>query len=116
MSASYGSGQWTYSRTPDAKDERYSSQVGLTTGGKAALTLNRQDRVNCEIANKSRPGSLMWGKVGPIDGALLGSSQWTVSGPSLPSGATMADCVSNGAYTGPDKDPAKDRPRLADLE
>ena len=115
-SAGYESGQWTCSETPGTKGETYSSRVGPTTGGKATLTLNRQDRVSCEITNKSKPGSLVWGKVSSVDKAPLGGSEWTVSGPSFPGGAAVADCVSDGACAGLDKDPAKGKLKLVDLK
>ena len=114
--AGYESGQWTCSETPGTKAERYSSRVGPTTGGKATLTLNRQDRVSCEITNKSKPGSLVWGKVSSVDKAPLGGSRWTVTGPSYPGGADVADCVSDGVCTGLDKDPAKGKFKLVDLK
>ncbi|RAX22747.1 LPXTG cell wall anchor domain-containing protein [Actinomyces sp. Z3] len=103
----YQAGQWECTETPGTDSETYSSTVSESTDGEATLTVRNQDRVTCTIANTTKPGTLTWNKV-EVDGSTaIGGSQWTLSGPGVPDGTVITDCVgacAAGAYT--DQDPA----------
>ena len=108
--AGYEPGQWTCRETPGTSGESYSSAVGGTTDGKATLTVNNQDRVTCDIANATKPGSLTWKKLDADGATPVGGSEWALSGPEVPQGTRVADCVGTcgtGAYEDQDPDPGE---------
>ncbi|MDU0348891.1 CshA/CshB family fibrillar adhesin-related protein [Actinomyces sp. MRS3W] len=59
----------------------------------------------CTFTNADRPGSITWHKVDD-SGNDLGGTEWTLTGPNVPDGTTITDCIgscSNQPWT--DQDP-----------
>ncbi|WP_103063282.1 CshA/CshB family fibrillar adhesin-related protein [Actinomyces qiguomingii] len=114
-SAGYRAGQWECAETAGTDSEAYSSFVGQSTDGRAALTIRNQDRVTCTITNTAMPGSLTWRKL-EADGTAIGGAQWTLSGPGVPDGTRVTDCIGtceSGPYA--DQDPQAGSFRLTGL-
>ena len=108
--AGYGPGQWACRETPGTNGESYSSAVGGTTDGRATLTVNNQDRVTCDITNATKPGSLTWKKLDADGATPIAGSEWALSGPDVPQGTRVADCVGTcgtGAYEDQDPEPGR---------
>lgn len=108
--AGYEPGQWSCQETPGTNGENYSSTVGESTDGRATLTVNNQDRVTCGITNTTKPGSLTWKKLDADGTTPVAGSEWTLSGPDVPAGTRVADCVGtcgSGAYEDQDPDPGE---------
>jgi hypothetical protein len=70
-----------------------------------------------ELLNKDKPASVTWRKTDSETGELVGGSQWYFSGPSVPGGVTVIDCVAadHDQCAGPDKDPKAGSFLLEDL-
>ena len=108
--AGYEPGQWSCQETPGTNGENYSSTVGESTDGRATLTVNNQDRVTCGITNTTKPGSLTWKKLDADGTTPVAGSEWTLSGPDVPAGTRVADCVGtcgSGAYEDQDPNPGE---------
>ena len=110
QAAGYEPGQWECQETADTNGESYSSTVGESSNGQATLTVRNQDRVTCAITNKTKPGSVTWKKLDADGTTLLGGSQWTLSGPGVPTGTRVTDCVdtcASGPYEDQDPEPGR---------
>ena len=110
QAAGYEPGQWECQETADTNGESYSSTVGESSNGQATLTVRNQDRVTCAITNKTKPGSVTWKKLDADGTTLLGGSQWTLSGPGVPAGTRVTDCVdtcASGPYEDQDPEPGR---------
>ena len=73
-------------------------------GSKVAI--GNGQHVTCTITNKDMAGSVTWLKTDE-SGHALGDSQWTLTGPDVPTNTTIADCTSAVCPTGTyaDQDP-----------
>jgi hypothetical protein len=72
----------------------------------AKVSIANGQNVICTIANKTLPGTVTWLKTDE-SGHALGDSQWTLTGPDVPTNTTIADCTSAVCPTGTyaDQDP-----------
>ena len=82
--------------------------AGLTTGS---------GKITCVFTNTETPktAQVSWSKTDAASAALLGGSEWTVTGPGFPApGSVVVDCVAAGC-SGADKDPVAGQFRLEGL-
>ena len=71
-----------------------STSVTLQNVGATNRAVRAGDHVECEFINQRIPGSVVWGKVdGNTPAARLQGSTWALSGPSVPAGTVVSDCV-----------------------
>ncbi|AZZ41362.1 hypothetical protein C0Z11_02615 [Acidipropionibacterium jensenii] len=84
--------------------------IPLTSGSQTLSGIKPGDVVACTFTNKQKAGTATWEKVAPDGTTLLGGSTWTLTGPNVPTGTVVQDCISGsgttcpaGAYT--DQDP-----------
>lgn len=70
----------------------------------------------CTFVNKPLAGTVTWQKVDDAGGVLAGS-EWALTGPGVPDGTRISDCVVSPCPAGPftDQDPAPGNFRVADL-
>lgn len=78
----------------------------------SVLALGADQDVTCKFTNADLPGTVVWDKVN--DSAhpqLLGGSEWQLTGPGVPAGTTVTDCIQatcpSGAYKDQDPTPGK---------
>ena len=65
--------------------------------------------ITCDYTNRPYAGTVTWSKVDAgSTSTLLAGSAWTLTGPSYPTGTTVADCTSPSC-AGPDTDPVAGR-------
>ena len=65
--------------------------------------------------NTRATGTVTWSKTDASSAALLGGSEWTITGPGFPApGVVVVDCTAAGCV-GPDKDPVAGQFRLEGL-
>ncbi|QWW19267.1 hypothetical protein I6B53_09215 [Schaalia sp. 19OD2882] len=115
----YEMGQWTCTQSEDARPgDVFSTTVAPTVDGTATVTVGQGDRITCEVTNTTKPGTLEWGKKDALTGVAVGGSEWSLTGPDVPAGAVVADCVNapcpTGAYS--DGDPAPGSFTVRDLK
>ncbi|WP_314432342.1 SpaA isopeptide-forming pilin-related protein, partial [Microbacterium lacticum] len=82
--------------------------TGLTTGS---------GKITCVFTNTENPktAQVTWSKTDASSAALLGGSEWTITGPGFPApGVVVVDCTAAGCV-GPDKDPVAGQFRLEGL-
>ncbi len=120
QSDGYEAGQWTCVATDGTQGENYTSWVQQSQPGTATLYLREQDRVTCTISNVAKPGSLVWQKVDADGVTKISGAAWTLTGPNVPNGTTVADCVAADASDCPtgdyaDRDPAAGSFRIEKL-
>ncbi len=107
----YSSSNWTCTAASNPG-------VPLTIGALESVVLSPGADVTCTITNTAIAGSATWSKTDDTGAAtLLSGSQWSLTGPSYPTGVTVTDCVAASAVacTGTDKDPAAGRFQAAGL-
>ena len=79
------------------------------TAQNAGTAIELGDKPNSRI-----PGTVVWTKVAEGTDDALAGSQWTLTGPSHPTGIAVTDCLAAGC-TGPDQDPAAGSFLIGDL-
>jgi LPXTG-motif cell wall-anchored protein len=69
----------------------------VVTDGKGKVTVPDAQNIVCTVTNSGKPGSVTWEKTDDGDsGTHLSGSQWTLTGPGVPAGTVINDCVTTG--------------------
>ena len=91
-----------------AKDSAANIAEVTKTGGvvsAASVKLNYFDDVTCTFTNAPKLGSVIWEKTdNSSPGKHLAGSEWTLTGPNVPVGTTVVDCIKDTCPTGAFKD------------
>jgi hypothetical protein len=96
---------------PSGDTQREFTLGTISAGGQKARA------IVCTISNKPISGSVTWSKSGPDGTTLLSGSEWTLTGPGVPTNTIVKDCTSTPCGTQPytDKDPASGAFKLDSL-
>ena len=68
------------------------------------VTMRGQDWMLCTYTNTAKSGEVTWTKLDQDGSTRLGGSSWTLSGPGIPAGTVVTDCISAPCITGAGKD------------